>query len=63
MESVTAEQQHAIIGKVLSEKRAAEQRLAFLKEELRRIGEVLGSLSGVLPGERGVCVVHWRVDQ
>jgi hypothetical protein len=50
METITTEQQHAIIGKVISEKRAAEQRLAVLKEEIRRIGDALGTLSGYCRG-------------
>jgi hypothetical protein len=50
MDVLTQEKQLAIIGKVFSDKRQAEKKLAMLKEEAKRYGEVLGTLAGFLHG-------------
>lgn len=45
-----SEKQHAIIGKVLSDKREAEKKQAMLKKEAERLGNVLENLAGYLRG-------------
>jgi hypothetical protein len=45
---MSPEDQDAIIGRVLRQRKEAHQRLAMLQAEAKRIGEKLGTLSGIL---------------